>query len=91
MRPGGAEANEPFFAEALALAETDTELKAWWQAQQEFDRRMTAKLREVPVPKRLRHEILLGPKVVAMPTAEHEVLPCARPSFVPPVTNSGRR
>jgi len=67
LRPGGAEANEPFFAEALALAETDTELKAWWQAQQEFDRRMTAKLREVPVPKRLRHEILLGPKVVAMP------------------------
>lgn len=68
LRPGGAEANEPFFAEALALVETDTELNAWWQAQQDFDRRMAAKLREVPVPKRLRHEILLAPKtIVVMP------------------------
>ena len=64
LRPGGLEANEPFFAEALALAETDPELQAWWQAQQEFDRRVSARLREVPVPNSLRQRCLLSPKIV---------------------------
>ena len=58
LRPGGLEANEPFFAEALALVEADPELQAWWQAQQEFDRRVSARLREVPAPKSLRQRCL---------------------------------
>jgi hypothetical protein len=65
LRPGGLEANEPFFAEALALVETDPELHAWWQAQQEFDRRVSARLREVPVPASLRQRCLLSPKIVS--------------------------
>ena len=67
LRPGGLEANEPFFAEALALAETDPELKAWWQAQQDFDRKISAKLRDIPVPENLRESILAAPKLVAYP------------------------
>ena len=65
LRPGGLEANEPFFAEALALAEADPELQAWWQAQQEFDRRVSARLREVPAPNSLRQRCLLSPKIVS--------------------------
>ena len=67
LRPGGAEANEPLFSEALMLTESDPELNAWWQAQQSFDRRLAAKLREIPVPATLRDEILAAPKVVALP------------------------
>ncbi len=67
LRPGGPEINEPFFAEALALTESDPELGAWWQAQQDFDRRIAATLREVPVPGDLREKILAAPKVVAFP------------------------
>ena len=65
LRPGGLEANEPFFAEALALVEADPELHAWWLSQQEFDRRVSARLREVPVPKSLRQRCMLSPKIVA--------------------------
>jgi hypothetical protein len=65
LRPGGLEANEPFFAEALSLVETDPELQAWWQAQQEFDRRVAARLQQVPVPNSLRQRCLLSPKIVA--------------------------
>ncbi|HEX4141898.1 MAG TPA: hypothetical protein VHY09_16235, partial [Candidatus Methylacidiphilales bacterium] len=64
LRPGGPEANEPIFTEALALAESDAELKAWWQAQENFDRKVAAKLREVPVPASLRIEIITAPKIV---------------------------
>jgi len=76
LRPGGLEANEPFFAEALALVESDPELNAWWQAQQEFDRRVAARLREVPVPKSLRQRCLLSPKIVSYypPQWEHRGL-----------------
>ena len=65
LRPGGHEANEPFFAEALALVESDPELQAWWQSQQEFDRKVSARLREVPAPKSLRQRCLLSPKIVS--------------------------
>ncbi len=65
LRPGGLEANEPFFAEALALVETDPQLQAWWQSQQEFDRKVSARLREVPAPNSLRQRCLLSPKIVA--------------------------
>jgi hypothetical protein len=71
LRPGGVEANEPLFAEALALAETDPELNAWWNAQQEFDRRVASRLAEVPVPEHLRESLLAAPKVIAFPPRWH--------------------
>jgi anti-sigma factor RsiW len=67
LRPDSPEVNEPIFSEALAQVETDPDLQAWWQAQQEFDRRVTAKLREVPVPEGLRDRILAAPKITAFP------------------------
>jgi hypothetical protein len=51
---------QPAFAEALVLAESDPELKAWWEAQQAFDSKVAAKLQGVPVPADLRASILAG-------------------------------
>jgi hypothetical protein len=62
-QPDHLDVSHPAFAEALALVETDPELKAWWEAQQAFDRRVAAKLREVPVPADLRSVILTGRKI----------------------------
>lgn len=62
-RPNGEDAASPVFAEALALAVRDPELKAWWEAQQAFDRKISAKLKEVPVPADLRATILAGRKI----------------------------
>jgi anti-sigma factor RsiW len=67
LRPDAAEANEPIFAESLAMVESDPELRAWWQAQQEFDRKIAAKLEGVPVPADLRDRILAAPKITAFP------------------------
>ena len=63
LRPQSPEASEPAFAEALAKAEADPKLKAWWQAQQEFDQKITAKLAEVPIPADLRESILARRKI----------------------------
>jgi len=63
LRPGGPEATEPPFTEALVQTEADPELKAWWQAQQEFDRKIAAKLAEIPAPAGLRDEILARRKI----------------------------
>jgi len=62
-RPDHQDSMGPTFAEALALVENDPELSAWWQAQQEFDRRVAAKLEEVPLPAELRSTILTGRKI----------------------------
>jgi hypothetical protein len=63
LRPDGPEASEADFAEALALAERDPALKAWWKAQREFDRKVAAKLAEVPLPEDLRETILASRKI----------------------------
>jgi hypothetical protein len=63
LRPKDIEAPQPAFAEALALAKSDPELKAWWEAQQAFDRKVAAKLKEVPVPDDLRATISAGRKI----------------------------
>lgn len=65
-RPDRGDASHPLFAEALALAERDPELKAWWDLQQEFDRKVVAKLREVAPPTDLRATILAGRKIEQM-------------------------
>ncbi len=63
-RPNDLGTTEPAVAEALALAEKDPELKTWWKAEQAFDQKVAAKLREVPVPPSLRATILAGRKIV---------------------------
>lgn len=61
-RPGGADATDPAFAEALAQAERDPQLRAWLAESQQFDRAMAEKLRGVSVPANLRATILAGAK-----------------------------
>jgi hypothetical protein len=63
LRPNDPDTTQPAFAEALALAESDPELKAWWEAQQEFDRKVVAKLQEIPIPDDLRGTIMAGSKI----------------------------
>ena len=57
-RPGGKDAGDPYFAEALALAQKDPELNAWFGEQQAFDARISGSLQQVRVPSRLKAEIL---------------------------------
>ena len=63
LRPNGRDAAQPAFAEARALVERDPELKAWWEAQQAFDRQVAAKLGEIPLPAGLRATLLAGSKI----------------------------
>src|SRR6187402_1761119 len=72
-RPNGRDAARPEFTEALALVESDPELKAWWVAQQAFDGKVSAKLRLVPVPAGLREAILKKRAVV--PKKQNSRLP----------------
>lgn len=61
-RPGGADATDPAFSEALSQAERDPQLRAWFQESQQFDQAIAEKLRSVPVPADLRNTILAGAK-----------------------------
>jgi hypothetical protein len=63
LGPNDQDTPPPAFAEALAVVEKDPELKAWWKAQQSFDRKVAAKLKEIPVPDDLRATILAGRKI----------------------------
>ncbi len=68
-RPGGRDANDPMFAEALAEAARDPGLKAWQEREERFDAAMTAKLGEVAVPAGLREAILAGGRASGRRTA----------------------
>jgi len=63
LRPAQLDASQPVIAEVLAMVEKDSELKAWWEAQQSFDLKVSAKLREIQVPDELRSMILAGRKI----------------------------
>ena len=63
LRPTDLNTAEPAVIEALVFSESDPELKAWWVAQQSFDRKIAAKLGEVPLPADLRATILAGRKI----------------------------
>jgi len=59
-RPDGRDANDARFADAIAQAERDPELRAWWERQRAFDAQVAAKLAEVMPPPGLRESILAG-------------------------------
>ena len=59
-RPNGADADDPRFAGALALACTDAELRAWFEAGQSADKVIAAKLRAAPLPPDLLGQIRSG-------------------------------
>jgi len=62
-RPGGQDASDPRFAEALEQARRDPVLERWLSEAIAFDAAMTDKLRATEVPPDLRESILAGVKV----------------------------
>jgi hypothetical protein len=66
-RPGGQDANDPRFAEALEQARRDPVLKHWFDEAVGFDATMTEKLSATRVPNDLRENILAGAKVTSAP------------------------
>jgi hypothetical protein len=63
-RPGTSDESDPIFAEALALAKTDPELKRWFESSLAFDRGLRTELGQVPTPANLRDQILAHRKIV---------------------------
>ncbi len=60
-RPGNeSDRNDPLIAEAFAMLETDAELRAWFEEQQDFDSAMCAYMEEVQPPADLKATILAG-------------------------------
>ena len=66
-RPGGQDANDPRFAEALEQVRRDPILQRWFDESVGFDAAMTRKLAMTPVPSDLRESILTGVKVTRAP------------------------
>jgi hypothetical protein len=58
FRPGGKDADDPYFADALAMVKCDPELAAWFTEQQAFDSRISGSLQQIRVPSRFKAEIL---------------------------------
>jgi hypothetical protein len=59
-RADGQDAGDPVFAEPLAQAERDPELRRWLERQRKFDGAIAGKLREIAPPPGLREAILAG-------------------------------
>ena len=66
-RAGDLDASEPRIAEALHAMESDPELAQWFDASQDFDRAVIARLKAVPVPKDLVARIHAGQTTGAAP------------------------
>jgi hypothetical protein len=83
-RPNGRDADDPAFAEALARVESDPDLARWFEAERALDAALSAKLRAVPVPRRLRGSIMAGGKIVrpAPFWSRRAVLACASAAAV---------
>jgi hypothetical protein len=62
-RPGGQDASDPCFAEALEQAQRDPVLEHWFSESIAFDTAMAEKLRAIDVSHDLRESILAGEKV----------------------------
>jgi len=74
FRPGGQDANDARFAEALEQVRRDPILERWFEESAAFDAAMTEKLRAVQVPQDLRETILAGAKVSRSPSRPAPVL-----------------
>jgi hypothetical protein len=64
-RPGGEDASDPFFAEALEQARQDPELQTWFAQENVLNTRLQARLETaIPVPANLKSELLALRKTV---------------------------
>lgn len=70
-RPGGEDAGDPFFTEALEQARRDPALGRWMAEQRAFDDSMRAALQAEPTPPGLRDAIRLARKVAVFPQRAH--------------------
>ncbi len=61
--PGGEDASDPKFAEALEQVSRDPELAGWFKEEHQFDCAMSEALCSVPIPRDLRASILAGGKI----------------------------
>jgi len=66
-RPDGSDAQDPAFAEALAQAECDPALRAWFAREREFDGVVAGHLATVKPPPGLRESILAGTRMSSTP------------------------
>lgn len=66
-RPGGADARDPQFQEALKQAETDPALRGWFEEQRRFDAAFAEKLQGAAAPGSLKDSILVARKTVKLP------------------------
>lgn len=64
-RPGGDDARDPQFAEALAQAETDAALAEWFTREKEMDAAIATKIRQTVIPADLKATILTGHRVTS--------------------------
>lgn len=62
-RPGGEDASDPKFAEALEQVSRDPDLSEWFQEERTFDCAISEALCSVPIPRDLRTNILAGRKI----------------------------
>ncbi|MBI5773510.1 MAG: hypothetical protein HZA89_07175 [Verrucomicrobia bacterium] len=62
-RPGGQDADDPHFAEALDQMQRDPELAQWFAAERAMDAAIAARIKAVPVPVDLKAALLAGRKV----------------------------
>lgn len=62
-RPGGEDASDARFAEALAQAERDPELTAWFEDARHFDGALSEAVQTIPLPPELRASIVAGGKI----------------------------
>jgi hypothetical protein len=70
-RPDGRDSGDPMFAEALAHAESDPELRAWLEGQRKFDQTFSNKLHGIAPPSGLREAILTGSRASAPRSKNH--------------------
>ncbi len=70
-RPGGQDAHDARFAEALEQVRCDPTLQHWFDESVAFDAAMTEKFFAIPVPSNLRESILTGVKVTRPESIRH--------------------
>lgn len=62
-RPGGEDASDPRFREALEQARRDPDLAQWFASERRFDAATSDAICAIPVPANLRQNILAGGKI----------------------------
>lgn len=82
-RPGGEDASDPFFAEALEQVHRDPELGQWFADQRRFDQSMHSAVQSLRPPAGLRNQLLVNRRVVRLHQRSGPAVRLARPRSRP--------